>query len=304
MKPLYTYILEARGIVTGENNWSNLVEYIVDHCDFDQDGEFVITQRQYLPPWIGSCIVRLEDWVPGGIAAYADDESVLVGNQMEVTIKVTKQALISTNKFRITLEHELQHAFDHWVKVFRRGKTNFIDDTYCIPIGYEGPEFDEIRFWDIYDDPSKCYFDHMFYILRESTYWFDQSESNAFLREFALYLKEFSIKNGQTWDWNNLYDDPNETGAQPLIGIMLIHCVLDHPNIYHDVEWDYVMDGLNATWAPTFMGKTYSGEDAKAFCKVLQDILNKKAKKVLDRYIRVFKDSGLQCINEPEWFKV
>lgn len=301
MKELFGYIKEARGVVTGENNWSNLVNYIVKNCKFDDENEFTIYQREYLPPWMGSCVLRLNKWIHNGIAFYNDGESILIGNQMEVTIEVTKNALTNTNKFRITLEHELQHAFDHWIKVFRRGKTSFMDNNYDIPVGFESPDYNKIRFWDIYNNKGKCYFDHMFYLLNGSTYWFDQSEINAFLREFSLYLKEVSIKNNEL-NWKELYYNPNESGAQPLIGIMLIYEVINNPNKFPNMEWDYVMDSLNVSWAKQYLGHTFSGRDAKSFCNVLREILMKKAKNILTRYKRVVKDSGVNIINAPEWF--
>lgn len=302
MKPLIDYIIESRGIVTGKNDWSILVDYIINHCKFNNDNEYIINRRQYLPPWIGSCMIKMVEFDDDTIAMYIDDESILIGSQLEMTIIIANNAFSSTNLLRVSLEHEFQHAFDHWINLSRRHKDTFIDANYDIATGFESSNYDLMDFWDIFVNPEVCYSDHMFYILRGSTYWFDQSESNAFLREFALYLKTFPIKNIKVFDWYDLYANPNETGAQPLIGIMLMHNIIDNINKYKGVDWKYVMDALNFSWAKQYMGHTFSGNDKNAFCKVLREILNRKAKKVIERYKRVFKDSGLQIINAPNWF--
>ena len=295
MKSLIEYIIESRGIVTNENSWSDLVEYIIKNFKSDK---IIITKN--LPPWMNQCTVKIEDIVYGGLAEYSDRESGRIDNKMNVVINLTKKAVRYPSRLKVILEHEFQHAFDDWIARFHRGKY-FLSNSYCTSIGYEGPDFDKINFWDIYDNPEKCYFDHMFYLLRESSYWFEPTESNAFLREFGLYIKNYA-KTHKIWNWENLYKDPNNTGAQPLIGIMLIHKVLDEINKY-DIDWEYVMRSLNDRWAKSFMGHQFPGNSKEAFCKVLLEILNNKAEKILLRYRRILKDSGLKTKNVPYWFK-
>ena len=83
---------------------------------------------------------------------------------------------------------------------------------------------------------------------------------------------------------------------------MLIYEVINNPNKFPNVEWDYVMDSLNVSWAKQYLGHIFSGRDVKSFCNVLREILMKKTKNILTRYKRVVKDSGVNIINAPEWF--
>jgi hypothetical protein len=300
MKSLFQYIIEARGIVTGKDDWSRLVDHIVNNFTTDDNYEFHC-DRKYLPPWMGDCIVRMEaDF--GAIAAYADDESALIGDQMDVVVKITEKALKSVSRFKSSLEHELQHAYDDYIGRSRRNKPTFLDDDYCFAIGGEGFNYDDLNIWDIIEKPKACYFDHAFYICRESTYYFAPTEINAYLREFSLYLKSLAIKGGE-FDWNRMSKDTKMEGELPLIGMWLTYYMRDHINEYTDIEWDYVMEKINVSWAPTIMGRTYSGRDAKAFVKVIDDIIRKKIRKPMERYIRVIKDSGVKTKNMPEWFK-
>ena len=300
MKSLFQYIIEARGVVTGKDDWSRLVDHIVNNFTTDDNFEFHC-DRKYLPPWMGDCIVRMEaDF--GAIAAYADDESALIGDQMDVVVKITEKALKSVSRFKSSLEHELQHAYDDYIGRSRRNKPTFLDDDYCFAIGAEGFDYDNLHVWDILENPKACYFDHAFYICRESTYYFAPTEINAYLREFSLYLKSLAIKGGE-FDWNRMRKDTKMEGELPLIGMWLTYYMRDHINEYTDIEWDYVMDKINDSWAPTVMGHTYSGKDAKAFVKVIDDIIRKKIRKPMERYIRVIKDSGVKTKNMPEWFK-
>lgn len=302
MKRLLQYILEARGVVTGPDNWSGLVDYIVKNFNPDKTGEFHC-DRKYLPPWMGDCIIVIKQWCSGGIAAYVSDESALIGNVMDICIEVTPKALRTPAKFHTTLEHELQHAYDDYLGRTRRGRTTFLDDDYCVAIGYEGPNFEDLNHWEILTDPVKCYFDHAFYVLRESTYWFAPTEINAYLREFSMYLKGLAAS-GRPFDWVKVLQD--EEGVNviiPLTGMLLIYTMYNNINKYTGIEWDYVMDCINERWAPMVLGHTVKGNNAVAFRKVLEELIKKKIRKPMERYIRVVKDSGVEMINTPEWFK-
>lgn len=300
MKSLYAYIKEARGIVTGPDNWSRLVDYIVDNFETDDNYEFHC-DRKYLPSWLGDCIVRMEAYV-GAVAAYADNESALIGNQMDVVIKISEKALKNVSRFKSSLEHEIQHAYDDYIGRTRRGRTTFLDDDYDIPIGYEGFDYDNLNPWDIIKKHKECYFDHAFYLCRESSYWFSPTEINAYLREFSLYLKSLVIK-GSEFDWNRMLKDAKMEGDLPLIGMWLTYYMRDHINEYTGIEWDYVMEKINVQWAHTVMGRTYKGNDVMAFRRVLDDIIKRKMRKPMERYLRVIKDSGVKTKNLPDWFK-
>lgn len=307
MKSLFQYIIEARGVVTDSNSWSGLVDYLVGIYANIPDNEDYFVDGSVLPGWMDECIIRKMDWVPGGIASYADDESALIGNRMSVTINLSNQLGSDKNRIRTTLEHEFQHAFDDWIGRYRRGKDTFLDDDYCVPIGYEGPGFDDINQWDILVSPQRCTFDHMFYLLRESTYWFSPTEINAFLREFSIYIKSYVAAHGNQWNWNDIHDNPNN-GALPLIGMEFLHYVYDNINKYtgidkDDLSWEYIMEGLNAHWADIVFGHKFPGKDKQAFRKVIGEIIKKKAGKAMSRYMRVLKDSGAELMNMPEWFK-
>ena len=303
MKALSDYLvplMERRGVVTGKDDWSRLVDYIVNNFETDDNFEFHC-DRRYLPSWMGDCIVRMEaDF--GVIAAYADNESILIGDRMDVVVQITEKALKSVTRFKSSLEHEFQHAYDDYIGRTRRNKPTFLDDEYGFAVGAEGDGYDDLNIWDIIENPKACYSDHAFYICRESTYYFAPTEVNAYLREFSLYLKSLAIKGG-VFDWNRMRRDTKMEGELPLIGMWLTYYMRDHINEYTGIEWDYVMDKINDSWAPTVMGRTYGGNDAKAFVKVIDDIIRKRIRKPMERYIRVIKDSGVKTKNMPEWFK-
>ena len=300
MKSLFQYIIEARGVVTGKDSWSDLVDDIAKTMVYGDETTRIWTTG--LPDWIKQLTVTVDQYIIGGIAVYADELTKVVDNKLIITIKVSKQAFKSISKFKSTLEHELQHAYDDYIGRTRRGKSVFIGDKYCVPTKYESPDFESTNIWDIITNPKNVTTDHMQYLLRESTYWFDQSEVNAFLREFNLYIKSVAVKNGFEWDWNDVFGNPND-GALPLTGISLIYHTINHINEYTNVEWDWAMDAVNDYWAPTVFNKTFPGKDANSFVRVLQYILKKMTPKVIARYSRVIKDNDIDIINKPDWFK-
>lgn len=300
MKTLYSYIQEARGIVTGADSWSKLVDYIINNFTTDDNGEFHCDPK-YLPGWMGKCTICMTSEFDD-IAAYDDTESSLVKGRMNVYIKITTKALKNVRRFVSSLEHEFQHAYDDYIGRTRRGKSTLLDNDYCVPTGYEGFDYDDLHMWDIMENPSKCYFDHAFFICKESTYWFAQTEINAYLREFSLYLKTIADKGG-TFDWKKIRTNTRMEGEMPLIGMWLTYYMRDHIKEYTGIEWDFVMEKINETWAPTVFGHTFKGNDSNAFRKVLDELIKKKIHKPMARYIRVIKDSGVKTKNIPDWFK-
>jgi len=289
MKNLYTYIIESRGVVTGENSWSKTVNYLLKGNKFVDD-------PKHLAPWINSVTV-IDYKNEGGMggASYRDDLSKIVDSKMDVVIAGMLE--------KSTLEHELQHAFDDWVARVKKNKDSFFSDHYCLATGFE---CDEPVVLDILNDPSSVTCDHIFELLKQCTYFFEKTEVNAYVREFSLYLQDHS-----EFDFEKSFQDPsigNPSGIFPIFWLDLLYKTMQSVDLFIEdgdhVDWEYIKKALHHHWSKQYLGKNVVGKDDKdTFIKTCDYIIKKRADYLINQFKRVMKDYDGVLKNIPEFLR-
>lgn len=299
MKPLYTYILEARGIVTGDFDWSELVETIMSYMPGIEVGKYEIDEKE-LPSWLTFLTVEV---TPYGEASYEYRQSRLIGDKMDAYIKIPEGK--SQFWYKLSINHELQHAFDDWIARTRRGRDCGFDDRYCISTGYEYENLDWDRLYDLVTHPRECSYDHIFNILSQATYSLNQSEVNAYLREFNIYMNELEKLYKIEWSFNDVLEHPNN-GLNPLICLNCLWSLKKNINMLDikDEDWPWVGDAINEKWTKMFLGHSITGTGKEVVKKIVDELFKRYGRKVVKRYQRVLDDHNIEIKEEPEWFKI
>lgn len=295
MRPLIDYIIEKRGIVSGEYSWDVTVDTIMDYMGNIEVGLYEIDEDK-LPSWMIYLIVEI---IESGQASYEFTKSKIMDGKLDGYIKIP----LGKNKdwYKSALNHELQHAFDDWIARTRRGKQSGFDDKYCIATGYEYNDLGYDKLYELVTNPSKCDFDYVFNILKETTYALNESEVNAYLREFYIYVEGLQSGN---WDFNNILKHA-DNGMVPLICLNCLYGLKHNINILDisDEDWEYVSNAVNEKWTKMYLGHIVKGSGKETILKIVNEIFKVYGKNIVKRYYRVLLDHGLKPQNEPEWFK-
>ena len=298
MKALYDYILEARGIVTGEYDWSGLVETIMSYMPDIEIGRYEIDEKE-LPSWLIFLTVEV---IPNGQASYEYKQSRLIGDKLDAYIRIPQGR--SQTWYDSALNHELQHAFDDWIGRTRRGKDCGFDEKYCISTGFEDSELDWGELEDLVAHPGKCTFNHIFNILSQSTYALNESEVNAYLREFNIYISGLEQSGQTTWSFTDVLVHP-DNGLCPLI---CLNCLwglrsnLDKLDV-KDEDWQWIADSINFKWSQMFLGHIVGGTGKDVIIRIVDELFRRYGVKTAKRYKRILGDHNMRLKDAPSWFK-
>ena len=297
MKSLLQYIIETRGVVTGEFDWSELVKVIIDTISGGKGIKYDIPTKD-LPSWIDSLSIHI---IPGGLPSYEYEQSSMVGDKLKIIICTPPGK--ESSWYYTALNHELQHAFDDWIAHTRRGKGAF-DDKYCISTGYEDDDMSWGELYDLVTRPQQCTFDHIFNILKQSTYALHQSEVNAYLREFDIYMKGLETLGKNEWDFSDIVEHA-DNGMCPLVCLNCLSNLKSNINKLDvkDNDWPWVAGAVNSRWTKEFLGHQVNGTGKDVIIKIVDLLFKIYGNKISRRYSRILQDHNIVVKKQPEWFK-
>lgn len=294
-KGIIEYILERRGVVTGDNSWSKVVDYIYNtKC-------LVIDDPEILSPWMHSIYIlpQINIHKKDYYAAYRNDLSEIIDGKLKIFIDVTNENYLEKG----ILDHEIQHAFDDWIARVKRNKP-LIDSQYELGTGYEKKAVSPYNC----SNPLKANCNDFFNMFKWCTYLFNTSEVNAFSREFDRYLSEIT-------DEVNMYeyvtDINDDNGSSPMTLLNTLHNVIKNKNLYIEdnkhVDWDYIAAGLHQYWSKKYLGKNIIGKDSKDIViKTIQYIIDYKAKYAFEKFRKIIENhmmEGMKVYDFPWWWK-
>lgn len=309
MKTLYNYILEAHGVVTGENDWSSTVDVIMDLLKRNPNEESFNVPEGDLPPWLKGLKVLIQKssiyrW---SSACYTPSNSSIVGDKLVGQIEITMNK-IDPKHLKYVLNHEIQHAFDDWIIRVKRN-TGTLSDFLYIPSGYSElrADGDPIKhIVKILEDPAHVTFNDLFIMFDQCTYFFSNTEINAYLREWALSIEDYVKETGsKELDFQTCLQNNQLEGYGPILIINVLYKILNIWDKIHieDDDWEYVMGALNPRWTKRFIGKSIPGSGKDGVKNILQSIMDKYADQLIRKYNRIIKDKGIIIKNGPEWLK-
>ena len=299
MKDIKTYIKESYGQVSGVNSWDRLVDHI------SKTGELNVNDKQVLPPWINSIKLIKPNYKTKAsyAAAYMDEETKLVGDKMDVVIEIRLDGDFGNKMFVTNLHHELQHAFDDWISRTKKQKY-FLSDHYSIGTG---GELEEMNPFNAMYDIKRTNCDDLFCMFKWCTYFLEETEVNAYSREFDKWLDS-----QKELDLNELLKQHHDgIGINPLAYVNLLYFVIEHQNDYVEdadhVDWDYIAQILHKKWSVAYLGKNVSGKDGKDIViKTMQEVLKKYGKYVVNKYRKIIErhavNKGIK-VKFPKWWK-
>ena len=303
---------ESRGVVTNNNSWSGVVDYICKHSDkYLAAGKHNVDAS--LPAWMKSLTVNVGDYA-WGLGAYDDEASTMDDGGLNVVVNLSS-SIGGKDAFRSSLEHELQHAYDDFIARSKRGMKNEMGDMYCFPVGEPFEDVDFGKLTDIKFNPSKTTQDDVFHLFRQCTYFFELTEVNAYSREFSLYLKN-KLQNGNI-SFGSILANSNESGGGPLMMLDLMHSLIDNwkyiPTASESetgVDWEYTNQCLQdppKNFSKRYLGKRFANPNpALAVVDIAKCIVERShGKKCLDRFKRIISDvehsTGHKVTDKPSW---
>ena len=292
---LTEYILEKRGVVSGDNSWSKVVDYIYN------TKRLVIDDPEIISPWMYSVTIlpqinsRKRDYY----AAYMNDLSEIIDGKLKIVIEVTDMDYLEKG----LLDHEIQHAFDDWIARVKKNKP-LIDSQYKLGTGYENEEVAPNNC----SYPLKANCDDFFCMFKWCTYFFNNTEVNAYSREFDRYLSEIGDEINMDEYVTELNDD---NGSGPMVMLNTLHDVLKYKDMYIEddehVDWDYIVAGLHQGWSKKYLGKNINGKDSKdTVIKTIQYIIDHKAKYAFEKFRKIIENhmmDGMKVYDFPWWWK-
>lgn len=308
MKPLQGYIMEARGVVTDENDWGTTVKVILAMLGKDPQAGSLFVPDSYLPPWLASLeiVVRKTSTHFQGHASYTPSHSSMKDAKLVAQVEITTN-MVNPRDMESTLNHEIQHAFDDWIIRTRRSGT--LDDFMTVATGYSEIRMDDdpnlCMVHTVYQ-PAKVTFNDIFVVFEYCTYWLNQTEVNAYSREWAMFVPEFIKEKGNTYDWYKEIKTGDLRGQQPLMYIDGLHQTLGNWDKFtgiEDEDWEYIMGGLNHRWTKHVLGHRVRGTGKDGVRKVLEEVIRKLVPNVIRRYMRIIKDNGLVVVDGPDFLK-
>jgi len=142
MKSLYTYLLtEARGLLRKQYDSTQLIEFITDLVvsNFDNFTSSLVSPivtddilKQVYPEWISKLLIYVRNAGDNTIAAFEQKSAKLVEGKLDFRIHINAlcirkyasnnyqsktSGLVMRRMIEQTLQHELKHAFDEWVRL-------------------------------------------------------------------------------------------------------------------------------------------------------------------------------------------
>ena len=300
-------ILEKRGAVSGKNSWNKIVDYIYKNKAIFKNKDIFIDDPKILSPWMYSVSIISPDNASGELyyAAYRDDLSEVIDGKMKIVIEVLD---INTIKKGL-LDHELQHAFDDWIAKARRNKPLIDDSQYKLETGYEDKKEESAPNSCTYTKKANC--NDFFYMFKWCTYFFNNTEVNAFSREFDRYLsykryKKYEINMDKYVTELNDYN-----GSGPMVMLNTLYDILRYIDKYIEdsehVDWDYIAAGIQLGWSKKYLGKNIYGKDSKdSVIKTIQYIIDNKAKYAFEKFRKILENhmmKGMTVYDFPWWWK-
>lgn len=302
MKSLYEYILEAHGVVSEVNSWDKTVDFICTHK------RSIVTEPEHLAPWMESVsLIQLKSATRERYyAAYRDDLSKMKQDKLAVVVEVDlKNVIFMSSEFKSVLQHELSHAFDDWIHR-SKGLGSFFSDKYKLGTG---GEFEETNPYNVLN-PATATCDDFFALLKYCTYFLEQTEINAYSREFDKWLDSQKVI-----DLDKLVQLPNDgIGINPLTFVNLLTFALDNESHYildaDHVDWDYILQiirapkpGYSKSWSQKFLGKNYP-----SFRKTMMELYRRAIKDVFMKYRKIIEyhiqEKGLKVSKYPYWWVI
>lgn len=307
MKNLYQFLVEKQGFVSGENDWTRLVEYIIQHKnDRDKQNNFYVKKTTgVLCPWMAPPIkIRYRDL--DGEYAYFDRGSAHLSSDKKkleaISIYLDNKFIENSDNFKIaqTLQHEIQHAYDLYIDELYKNPFGSRSES-CIGDAIKDPNIKLSDF--IKKSPSQIKNDHIYNLWSFVTYALMPTEVNAFSREFNIYLQDLKNKGITEIDWNIFWDDLDQldsNGALTLITLDALFIAYENANKYK-IDWDEILYTLN-----DHRELEYRFNEKTIFANLkslLKTIIAKWTKYPLKQFKRIVKNSGITIKNAPEWFK-
>lgn len=293
MKNLYNYIAESRGIVTGKDDWSNLVKFISVKIGASQRNmktavvklwgndvevpSIEITKK--LPDWISKCHVYIcPSKYSAGMAWVEPENMKLDGDKVIAEIYINEK-YAKGPAFRDSLDHELQHLYDNYKSAGKK-----INGKYHVNPGHDEP-----------DVPigAICHGNLEYNVILELfKYYTDfchEFEWSAYLRNFNSFLK---TKSGEKISFD---DVPYESGLLPVFVYKLFNILLSKVDDMTDINVEDTLYYLDQGYLKRTKIKPFTNLKMQDRLKaIIKYILEEDSKKMIRNYKRCMDDNDVK----------
>lgn len=304
MLSLNQYIIEARGVVRGEADWTDMCQWIAKAVPnmyrqstisgktvdmFGQSIEYktVKVPQNKLTNWMHSCNVNILDLGKHQYGYVETENMQYVGEKPVVVIFLNERMMRSRRKIEQILQHEIQHLYDNYVSKDRIQQTK---GSYCVGCGggFDG-SLNEIYYENNFN------WEVILTLLQQYTYFCHDIELSAFLRNVDVTCKHKKLL---TKIPNDLDDLTELDGFAPLIIAKLIKYVYKNVDKIDDywsilTTLDYERQG-NKSWLDICKIKSFKNEKNPEIRlkNILGYIIDKYLNRLTKRYKRVIDDNG------------
>jgi hypothetical protein len=294
-------------VVDDVNDWRSTILAVMDKIKSKRSGVLHLSSSE-LPAWLKSMDIELRTVANAyqGVACYMPSKSEISDGKLCAKISM---AVGGSNdaSLKYTLNHEIQHAFDDWIIRTRR-KSGTLEDFMTVPSGYSELSMDDdplVSIVRLSRQPDEVTLNDIFVMFDQCTYWFSETERNAYLREWALFVSDYVAEYGsKPYDWYKECSTGINAGQSPVMILDSLYDALDNWDKFpiSDEDWEYAMAALNSKWTKRYLGHHIDGAGKEGVRNILVRIIDTFVPKIIRKYMRIVKDYGMNMTNAPKWF--